>query len=89
MLKETPQEKGCLRGCLFGIVLGGFTGGTLGYILSAHYINNNKAGSNPSFYFLIEAGYTMAGFLAGIILWGIGQWIYGRFFIKKEEEEAI
>ncbi len=88
MLKETPQEKGCLRGCLFSFVLGGFSGGIVGYFFSTQYFAHTHM-TNSSFYLLLKAGYVMVGFLIGMFVWWLGQVIYVKLFMKNEEEETV
>lgn len=86
MLKETPQEEGCLRGCLWSLTAGGGLGMILGYTASSFLVGHQM---DRQLYLLLKWGCVTAGFLVGCVFWGIGQWVYVRFFMKGDEEEAV
>jgi hypothetical protein len=86
LLKETPREKGCLYGCLGSFAIGGPLGGVLAYWVSGRFMGNP---ADKELYLIIRVGYSALGFLAGMIVWSFGSWIYTKLFLKEEEEDVI
>jgi len=86
LLKETTQEKGCLDSCLWSIIFGGTLGAILGYFISEFFSGNQ---SDHKLFLLLRWAFGAVGFVIGMIVWILGQWIYIRYFAKDEEEEVI
>lgn len=80
MLKESPQEQGCLKGCLVGLLLGGGAGSLLGYWLGGRTLSGGEAG-------IFKFAYASVGLLAGWLFVSFLTFLYYKFFVKVEEEE--